>query len=549
MKRAISILAFNFFSMLGIHAQTPFLTMDSININNITAAPLVHGDCWYNPAIANDRLCEFPASSGKNLSYIGSLWVSGYDSLDQLHIAGQINRQTGIDYWPGPFDLGDSCSYANSQNWARIWKINESDIITFLALPTHTISNTPYAILSWPGQGNVYAQGTSSYLTVTTPMAPFVDLNSNGIYEPLLGEYPKIKGDKALWWVFNDNGANHNQTNGKPLGVEIHAMAYGYNRGTLIDNVVYYEYDIINQSANNYSNFRVAQSDFVDFGSCYLDNYIGFDSVKRMAIVYDAVNADGTSCGFPPNSYGINPPMAAVTLIQLPGDSIGAYIPAGSFTYFNHDASLIGTPLVDTQFNNYMRSKLKYGKHIVDDFVSPGIPAYGDGSGPECNYVFTGDPAIDSQWSECSCENSTTERTFVLSSNDFTLNANSSVKIVLALIAADSLAGGCPLAQFTGIRIVADTAWGNYFNPPPQLEVQNIIPAQHFEIAPNPASSLIYIKSDLQINSVELYNIVGQKILEKAPNSNQTELDLSALNSGVYMVRMNGCYVRKIIKQ
>ena len=554
MKRAISILAFNFCSMLGIHAQTPFLTMDSININNITAAELVHGDTWYNPAypgppyyVSCSNYCVLHDSLTKNISGMGSFWMSGYDSSNQLHIAAQINRYTGIDYWPGPFDLGDSCSYTNSQNWNKIWKVNESDIITFLALTTHTISNTPFSILSWPGQGNIYAQGNSTYLTITNPMAPFVDLNGNGIYEPLLGEYPKIKGDQALWWVFNDNGATHNQTKGNPLGVEIHVMAYGYKRGTLIDNVIYYEYEIANHSPYNYANCRVAQMDITCAGTS-LTNYIGFDSVWRMGIAYSGENGF-RPCGSPPNLPWTASPMAAVTMIVLPGDTSITYVPAGSFTYFVNDESIIGIPTVDTQFNNYMRAKIRNGTHISDDFVGPGTQTKGYGAGPDCNYVFTGDPAVDSQWSECVCYNNPGFRNFILSSNDFTLNANSSVKLVFALIATDSLAGGCPVAQFTGIRIVADTAWGNYFNPPPQLEVQNIIPAQHFEIAPNPASSLIYIKSDLQINSVELYNIVGQKILEKAPNSNQTELDLSALNSGVYMVRMNGCYVRKIIKQ
>jgi hypothetical protein len=46
-------------------------------------------------------------------------------------------------------------------------------------------------------------------------MAPFVDADANGYYDPLGGDYPVIDqscGDKAtyadqmIWWVYNDKG-------------------------------------------------------------------------------------------------------------------------------------------------------------------------------------------------------------------------------------------------------------------------------------------------------------------------------------------------------
>ncbi len=213
-----------------------------------------------------------------------------------------------IDYWPGPLDASGSLSYTTSQNWAKIWKVNRSDIQYFQGLSTHTTANTPQAILTWPAKGNVNAQGNGGVsLTVTDDMAPFVDLNGNGIYEPLLGEYPDVKGDQALWWVFSDNGPAHTQTNGTPLGVEVHAMAYGYRRGTLIDNVIYYEYTIVNRSPNTYTDFRIAQWNMAQLGGDYnffsgsynaeLVNYIGFDSTWRMGITYSAINDDGESGG------------------------------------------------------------------------------------------------------------------------------------------------------------------------------------------------------------------------------------------------------------
>ena len=110
------------------------------------------------------------------------------------------------------------------------------------------------------------------------------------------GEYPAIKGDQALWWVFSDNGPTHTETNGKPLGVEVHVMAYAYKRGTLIDNVVYYDYIVINRSANAYSNFRIGLFDDMDLGY-FDDDFIGFDSSRRLGITYNGTDCDGCSAG------------------------------------------------------------------------------------------------------------------------------------------------------------------------------------------------------------------------------------------------------------
>ncbi len=115
-------------------------------------------------------------------------------------------------------------------------------------------------------------------------------------------------------------------------------------------------------------------------------------------------------------------------MIVLPGDAGSSYVPAGSFNYYNNDASAVGPPVIDTQYNNYMRSKNKVGAHLRDDFAGGGIPSTGYGTGPNCNYVFNGDPGNFSQWSECSCNNNPGDRRYVLSSNDFTLNSGASQK-------------------------------------------------------------------------------------------------------------------------
>jgi len=398
-------------------AQAPFTTMDSIDINHLRANVLMHGDMWYDPEIlrypGTSARC-YATNDSENVSDGGGLWVGGYDANRRLHISAETYLGAGVDFWPGPLDGNDTLTYSTSQNWAKIWKVYNTDIQQFQQSTVHTEANTPLSILTWPGKGNGYATGNNGVLlTINEDMAPFVDINGNGIYEPLLGEYPDIKGDEALWWIWSDNGPTHNSTNGDPLDIEIHAMAYGYNGGTLIDNVIYYEYTIVNHSANSYNNFRFAHWDAAEILYPF-SNFIGFDSLWRMGINY-TLNDNGGGGGNPPRYRSV---MSAITFIDLPGDTGSSYLPAGSFTYYNNDSSIIGFPFIDTQFNNYMRSKLKNGTHVTNDFIGRGIPSTEYGSGPECNYVYSGDPGDTTQWSECNCNNSPGDRNYVLSSSD-----------------------------------------------------------------------------------------------------------------------------------
>ena len=541
-------------SAVSANAQFPFLTRDSIDINKVHALTTVHGDMWFDH-ITSQAFCKFPYAAKTSINLASALWMSGYDASSNLHIAAQTYRQMGNDYWPGPLDGADTLTYATSSNWAKIWKVNRTDINYFRGLSAPTTTTTPAAILTWPGKGNTYAQGNAGApLTVTTSMAPFVDLNGNGIYEPLLGEYPDVPGDQALWYVFSDNGPTHTETNGRPLGVEVHAMAYAYSRGTLIDNVVYYKYDVVNKSANNYHNFRIALWDDVDLGYAY-DDMIGFDSTWRMGIAYNGTNDDGGSAGHPANSFGTSSPISAVSMMAMPGDVGSARVPVGSFVYYNNDFSGTGNPSVDTEYNNYMRSKYRDGRHVSRDFAGRGIPSMGHSGGPNCDYVYTGDPADTTQWSECNSGNLPGDRRFILSGHDFNLNAGATESITLALVTTDTGAGGngCPNTNYNKIRLVADTAWHVYIT----LASKELQSMGQAKVYPNPAHDRLYLEDPtlpLSANTtINLYNTLGQ-LMKVKPTliGNRYETDISLLPAGMYYLqyaRPSGSATLRFIKE
>src|SRR5690606_26084594 len=98
-------------------------------------------------------------------------------------------------------------------------------------------------------------------------LAPFFDADSNGVYEPTLGDYPDygfelsvedclnkqredpvpLFGDNNIYWIFNDKGNTHTETGGQPIGLEVRAQAFSFNSNDEINNMTFYNYVVINQ--------------------------------------------------------------------------------------------------------------------------------------------------------------------------------------------------------------------------------------------------------------------------------------------------------------
>ena len=79
--------------------------------------------------------------------------------------------------------------------------------------------------------------------------------------------------------------------------------------------------------------------------------------------------------------------------------------------------------------------------------------------------------------------------------------------------------------------------------------------AENFSIYPNPTSNIITVSSiDNSISTIEIYNILGKEILKiNTNNSNQLEVDLSNLSSGIYLFKIvdssGKSTLKKVIKR
>ena len=83
-------------------------------------------------------------------------------------------------------------------------------------------------------------------MDVNKDLAPYVDVNFDGVYSPELGEYPNIDGDQAIFWVYNDKGNIHTESGGDAIGVEIQALAFGFQTNDEINDMTFYRYKVTN---------------------------------------------------------------------------------------------------------------------------------------------------------------------------------------------------------------------------------------------------------------------------------------------------------------
>jgi len=70
-------------------------------------------------------------------------------------------------------------------------------------------------------------------------------------------------------------------------------------------------------------------------------------------------------------------------------------------------------------------------------------------------------------------------------------------------------------------------------------------------IYPNPAKSEINISSESIINSIEIYNPLGQNVFQTKVNSKSKSIDINSLSKGIYIIGVNtdkGYIKKKLIK-
>jgi len=77
------------------------------------------------------------------------------------------------------------------------------------------------------------------------------------------------------------------------------------------------------------------------------------------------------------------------------------------------------------------------------------------------------------------------------------------------------------------------------------------ITATAVKLYPNPANDILFISSDAKLSKVEVFNLLGQSVMSKTINSKQSELNISDLDAGMYLIKVygeNGVQTQRFLK-
>ena len=317
---------------------------------------------------------EVPKGSGIHAFYSGSLWLAAKHAAEDTIRASCAVYQEEPVFSAGPL-ADDPFSEAYKQRYRQVWKVDRSQIEEHRLYWSSVGYSTPPEIAGWPGNGNS-SNGEALRL------APFMDFNENDLYEPELGEYPCIRGDQAIYAIFNDVDVRH-QGAGEALGVEVHLMAYEVT-GTGIDaleHTVFLNYKIINRSEETYEDLYIGSFMDGDLG-CSDDDYVGCDSVLNAFFFYngDGVDEDCRQT----KGYGTNIPASGVKFL---GEKMS------SFLYYDRGSGIIGDPQTPRDFYYYLTSRWRDSTPVT-------IGGTGYGGSIPINYMYPGDPTDTNQWSD-----------------------------------------------------------------------------------------------------------------------------------------------------
>ena len=323
-----------------------YSTQTYMDVNNIRALIDNTGNHFSN---ASKAQYVVPKEGAASTLFANSLWVGGKDIAGNLKLAAVCYRQKGVDFWPGPLSTRTASTDLTTVNeWNRFFVVSKQDLLYF-ANPNRDPSDIPTSILEWPAHGDT-SKRQALYL------APFHDIDGDGIYNPYKGDYPMIKGDIAIFFIFNDNYASHTESGGAPIGLEVHAMVYAFAApdDDVLDNTIFMNYKLYNRSSFTLLDTYVGL--WTDFDIGYAaDDYIGCDVGRSTYFGYNGTAVDGTGLN---THYGNNPPLQAVTILG------GPYLDADGYDNPSFKGNNVDGPSFAYNYSNVCEIVTQHGNVI-----------------------------------------------------------------------------------------------------------------------------------------------------------------------------------------
>lgn len=536
---------------------------------------------------------EVPYGTGINAIFASSLWLGGLDSESNLYTSAMTHcqeMQNGFcEFYPGPLKADGSAPNSEVQTqFNRIWYISRTAVELQKAYfecsddPDCDLQENfpmgygvPSEIVNWPGNGDTEA-GYPAHL------APFIDYNGDGYYNPMYGDYPSFTGDAALYTISNDMGGPHLASQGEPLGVEIHSLFYYYNdQDPALSATLFVHQDIINRSSQSYKDMYLGVWNDFDLGNPF-DDYIGTDVENGYVYVYNGDDFDEPSSSGP--GYGSDLAMMACKILAGPyldPDGMDNFGPLGDSQEYGDYTKGWGDGIVDNE-----RMGLSSSIHTDNSSTPTGkptnAPAFynnlrniwsnevpvtfgGTGYNPEnldalaAKYVYPGtsDPlfagtgGVDPQyqsaggWTEGNELHEPSDRQIAAVSGPFSLDAGQIQSIDYMYVFARQ--SGDPevnlhdlLTQYVSTAAAHPDSLPIGVGQGVISSVEQITPKKiGFGLYPNPARETVTIAFLGKTRAIyRIFNVLGIEVSNGILDASETKVDISALEHGLYIVNM-----------
>ncbi|MGV9013268.1 MAG: T9SS type A sorting domain-containing protein [Flavobacteriales bacterium] len=592
---ALSSCAMLFLASTG-KAQTATSVLD---INNVHA--LFYANGRISQTAFGSPYFFVPATLGDNGPsplFTGSIWIGGLDPDSILRFAGERFEQNGLDFFPGPLGTDAGITQATSTAFNRVYKVQRIDLERQAAyfnclsdpncdaaaeFPGYTV---PDYFFDWPANGDV-ALGQALNL------ADYYDYDQNGEYDPEAGDMPCVPGDQALFSIYNDKLAAHTESGGAPIGVEVHMTPFAYSSNQpAINQTVFVRYRIFNRSAVTLYKTYIGLFDDFDLG-CPNDDYVQCDVGRNLFFALNGDDNDEDCNGVP----GYGSPGPAFGLVVLKGPKMDAdgidntdtsVLPGfngrgfndgiadnerlglGRFNYFLNSSGPTGDPYMAAEYYGYLAGNWADG--TPQSYGGSGYDTAPDAIHARYAFPGTSDPlgvgtdgVPQPAWTQASAGFPPADQRGFGALGPFTFQPGDEQEIVIAYIYARPATIGENARVETlnertdTLRAFAETIPGlldGGFDCSllPTAIGNHAVADRGIRLFPNPASGLLRVRLSEPSKAAQLsvFDAQGTLVLQQAVQQVDHTLDVSDLNPGLYLVRVQAdgrTYSRSFVKE
>jgi len=552
-----------------------------LDINNINAILGKNAKLFSNYINSNLGF-ESPPGSGNGTIVSFSPWLIGLEGgIPKMNAFSFGDIYFGNPPASGPI-MDDEWYVEYDEKWDRLWKVNRSDIVYHINHWQDDNYQPIEVIANWPAHGNP-EKGQAFY------MAPFYDNNNDGIYDPMDGDFPKIKGDQAIYLIYNfyrPHILNNQSEDPVDLMIpfssmsktEMHGLFYAFDceLDSALDHTIFANIKFFNRSNESYTEAYIGLWSDIDIGNAH-DDYVESDVARNSYFVFNGDDFDESG----PQGPGLGSNLSAQSVTFLKGmkmdddgvdnaygvgenESINGinfgdgivdneYWGMNHFIFHtNHINSPTGWPLTAMDFYNYLHSIWKDGTPM-----SYGGTGYNpDNPDPiSARFMFPGDSdpyfygtsGIDvPEWTEITEGDVPADRRGLSSTGPFTLMPGGTAEVDVAFVFARDYTGSGNLAPIPIMKERIDSIRAYYFaGQTPcndfvisveELEKEEL--KSFFSVYPNPFSDFITLDNQSsQSMEIVIYNLLGKELMRSFIPTGKIRINLSQLQDNALIIK------------